>query len=732
MTTNPLLNWAIIAVSLFNTILSTWLGLTVLLNADRRHWGIWLASGSLLLSGAFFVSHTAVIGIGLLSLSLLGMIFWWVVGIIPMLALPFAWYVIVLWYAGFWHHPHSRLWQRQRYWFWLTAVLLLTGLATAMLGTFLLAIPIAQYPQLRFFIRLSIAGVPLLALGYATYALLCTTLALDALRQPAPSGRMMGLEARQRARPWLVAATIGLFVVSVMVAGFLLWLVQSGRDRPTFLTIYANNTFFIGLVDLLIATIIGLVILFVGRAIVAYEVFTGKTLPRQGLARHWQRLLLVAAGYALVLGAAFTIRLNAIYTLLLTTLLITFFFALISWRSYAERERLMAQLRPFTSSQRLTDQLLTPTTLPQFETAVPFAALCRDVLDAEVAYLVPLGALAPLVGAPLCFPEKRPFSPPSLTSLTAQFESHDAMLVAVDPLAFGTAVWAIPLWSERGLIGTLLLGNKRSGSLYTQEEIEIARSTGERLIDTQASAEMGRRLMGLQRERLAQTQIIDQQTRRVLHDDILPTLQTAMISLAGQQPQEAQTLLTTAHRQISDLLHAMPTVTVPEVARLGLLTALRRLVAQEFAQAFDAVIWQVDEKGEAQAASLPTLTAEVLFYAAREAVRNAAKYGRGEGQRPFTLILTLTTAPHFALEIRDDGVGVAASSHMEQGSGQGLALHGTMMAVVGGSLTVESGGMGEGGTAVCLQLDGQYTKAPHLPKEPFPHHPPHKALPNAP
>ncbi|MCB9430563.1 MAG: hypothetical protein H6668_01125 [Ardenticatenaceae bacterium] len=705
MTTNPLLNWAIIAVSLFNTILTTWLGLTVLLNADRRHWGIWLASGSLLLSGAFFVSHTAVIGIGLLRLSLLGMIFWWVVGIVPMLALPFSWYVIVLWYAGFWHHPASRLRRRQRHWFGLTAVLLLTGLATAMLGTLLLALPVAQYTQLRFLIRWSIAGVPLLALGYATYVLLCTTLSFDALRQPAPSGRMMGLEARQRARPWMVLATIGLFVVSVLVAGFLLWLVQSGRDRPTVFNIYANNTLFIALVDLLIATIIGLVIIFVGRAVVAYEVFTGKTLPRHGLARHWQRILLVAAGYAIVLGAAFTVELKAIYTLLLTTLLITLFFALISWRSYAERERLMAQLRPFTSSQRLTDQLLTPTTLPQFETAVPFAALCRDVLDAEVAYLVPLGALAPLVGAPLCFPEKRPFSPPSLTQLATQFEADDALLVAVDPLAYGTAVWAIPLWSERGLIGTLLLGNKRSGSLYTQEEIEIARSTGERLIDTQASAEMGRRLMGLQRERLAQTQIIDQQTRRVLHDDILPTLQTAMISLAGQQQQEAQTLLTTAHRQISDLLHAMPTVTVPEVARLGLLTALRRLVAQEFAQSFDAVIWQVEPEGEAKAASLPTLTAEVLFYAAREAIRNAAKYGRGETQTtPFTLTFTLTTAPHLALEIRDNGVGMEATTQLGQGSGQGLALHSTMMAVVGGSLTVESG-EGGGGTAVCLRLE---------------------------
>jgi len=54
-------------------------------------------------------------------------------------------------------------------------------------------------------------------------------------------------------------------------------------------------------------------------------------------------------------------------------------------------------------------------------------------------------------------------------------------------------VWAIPLWSERGLIGILLLGEKVNGGLYTQEEIEIARASGERLIDTRASAELGHR-----------------------------------------------------------------------------------------------------------------------------------------------------------------------------------------------------------------------------------------------
>ena len=51
------------------------------------------------------------------------------------------------------------------------------------------------------------------------------------------------------------------------------------------------------------------------------------------------------------------------------------------------------------------------------------------------------------------------------------------LCLALDPQSFGGAVWAIPLWSARGLIGSLLLGEKRDGSLYTQEEIEIARTT---------------------------------------------------------------------------------------------------------------------------------------------------------------------------------------------------------------------------------------------------------------
>jgi hypothetical protein len=55
------LPWAQFSVSLFNTILLLWLGLTVFLNAQNRSWGTYLASGGLLLGGTFFLAHSAAL-----------------------------------------------------------------------------------------------------------------------------------------------------------------------------------------------------------------------------------------------------------------------------------------------------------------------------------------------------------------------------------------------------------------------------------------------------------------------------------------------------------------------------------------------------------------------------------------------------------------------------------------------------------------------------------------------
>ena len=688
-----LLNWAIMAVSLFNTILLTWLGLTVVFNADRRDWGVWIATGGLLLGALFFVSHTAIVGLGLTNLTWRNMIFWWTAGLVPAIMLPYAWYIIMLWYAGFWSAPHNRLRQRQKRWLSLITGMLFFGLAALITGVLLLAIPSRSLDLLRGFIRYSIAGIPFLAVGYSIYVLLCIGLSLDALRQPVASRRVMGLVARRRAQPWLSSASLALMVVSLLVTGVMLWIVQDSRQR-TFLEIYLEAQLTIAILDLLISSIIGVVIVLLGRAVVSYEVFTGKTLPRGGLKRQWRQAMLLAAGYGLLIGGAIAIQLRPLYSLLLTTMLMTFFFAMISWRTFTERERYIAHLRPFVSSNRLVEQLIAQTDPQEVDFMTPFYALCSDMLDAQVAYLAALGPMAPLVGPPLTYPASA--SPlPHLAVITNRFTGAENEMISLDANEFGSAIWAIPLWSQRGLSGVLLLGEKNDEGLYTQEEIEIARVISERLIDTHASAEMSRRLMEIQRQRLAQSQIIDQKTRRVLHDDILPDIQAALIALSGElvagseKTSRALTLMTDAHKQISDLLHDMPTTTAPEVARLGFITAFQRIVQNDYTTVFDTIEWKIPPEAVAAAANLPTLTAEVVFYAAREAVRNAAKHGRGgNAERPLTLTVTMQYTDQLTIIIADDGVGLGNSE--TSSTGQGLSLHSTMMAVIGGLVLVDT------------------------------------------
>jgi hypothetical protein len=138
---NFLLDWATLAISLFNTILLTWLGLTVLLNAERRTWGVWMAAEGLLMGAAFFVSHSAILGQNPNTLGP-GLNFWWHAGWGPVVASPFAWYVLMLWYSGFWDDRQTRLYRRQLPWFVLSVLLTLF-----LLGLLIFANPLPNVTQ---------------------------------------------------------------------------------------------------------------------------------------------------------------------------------------------------------------------------------------------------------------------------------------------------------------------------------------------------------------------------------------------------------------------------------------------------------------------------------------------------------------------------------------------------------------------------------------------------------
>ena len=695
------LDWSVRLLSFFNTIAYLWLGLTVLLNAERRDLGTWAVGGGLLLAGLFFAGHSTLVGRDLSIFyqvaARLDLEFWWRAGWLLFVVPPYLWYLTVAWYSSLLGvHPYQRR--------LLTAGLL--GLALAALLGLPNLLPtyaaLAQGAPVEF---LRLGTVPVAALVYPAYSTLCFALALATLRRPAAPKRFMGDLARRRAHPWLEAASLTLLVVSLSMGGIASWVLYWAQSRQVALFSKPTLTLLLGL-DLAVSGLLALVSILLGRAIVSYEIFTGKALPRGLLFSHWRNSLILAAAYGGVLAASLAFAVDPVYRLLLATILMAVFYALLTWRTFVEREQSIAHLRPFVASQRLYEHLLRPTTAVEVDVVTPFRALCADLLGARVAYLVALGPLGPLAGPPLAYPSGPAPSAPDLSSLVGQLGRSQRMCVPVDPGRFGGARWAVPLWSERGLIGALLLGEKRDGGLYVQEEIEIARAVGERLIDNQASAEMSRRLLALQRQRLAESQVLDRRARRLLHDDVLPRLHTAMLLLSskpGESAGEAVEMLTGIHRSISDLLRELPVTLAPEVAHLGLVGALRRTVEDELSGAFDSVTWHVEPEAGWAAETISKLAAEVLFCAAREAIRNAAQHARAQDvSRRLHLSVEITWRAGLNLTVEDDGVGLDGTGQPPGGSGQGLALHSTLMAVIGGTLSAES--RPHGGTRVSLVL----------------------------
>ena len=73
----------------------------------------------------------------------------------------------------------------------------------------------------------------------------------------------------------------------------------------------------VALYDLALSLLIALSSLLLGQAIVSYEIFTGRVLPRRSFVRHWRNAIILAGGYAAVVGWSIAMHLRPIYSLLL-------------------------------------------------------------------------------------------------------------------------------------------------------------------------------------------------------------------------------------------------------------------------------------------------------------------------------------------------------------------------------------------------------------------------------
>ena len=119
----------------------------------------------------------------------------------------------------------------------------------------------------------------------------------------------------------------------------------------------------------------------------------------------------------------------------------------------------------------------------------------------------------------------------------------------------------------------------------------------------------------------------------------------------------------------------------------------------EFGQAFESVTWEIGDQAERAASSLPPMKAETIYFAGRELARNAARHARRQDGECCRLKVAATSQDGWMrIVVEDDGSGWDGRAPQ----GHGLELHTALMAIAGGSLSVET--VGGAGTRGVLML----------------------------
>jgi two-component sensor histidine kinase len=285
--------------------------------------------------------------------------------------------------------------------------------------------------------------------------------------------------------------------------------------------------------------------------------------------------------------------------------------------------------------------------------------------------------------------------------------------------------WVLPIFDERGLVAALYLGPREDGGVFTEEDMDLAQACGQRILDTLGDHEAMQAVAGLLRRRTVDVKLLGAQQRRVLHDEILPQMHLALLRLetlrsmsdtkAGnptsaesleicreQGLNEAIDLISDAHRRLATMMRATAPGAPHRLERDGMMQAIHTMLEQDFQNAFDEIEWHVsDETATAIDEVTPPAIAELIFAAVQEALRNAARHGRGNDvHRRLRLTLSATfnrEGRYLEVVVADDGVGIISDGSATTGTGGGLLTHSALLAIAGGSLNIKSS-PGEGVT----------------------------------
>jgi two-component sensor histidine kinase len=491
------------------------------------------------------------------------------------------------------------------------------------------------------------------------------------------------------------------------------------------------------ILDLTATFAVAMVILLIGYSVVRHGILIERSLARRGFFKQWRGIVIVSTAVAIFIAILVSLTQSNLGGLLLITSLAAVTYALFTWSSYTDHDRYIALLGPFVRSTSLSHWLNTDLQKTEQDLGNLFFHLCHDVLAVQFAYLtVAAGSLKrnfsyrwpqeTVLGSKLiAFNKKGNIDKGKIDTEAPkriQITLHGQRMIC----------WVLPIFDERGLVAALYLGPREDGGAFTEEDMDLAQACGQRILDTLGDHEAMQAVAGLLRRRTVDVKLLGAQQRRVLHDEILPQMHLALLRLETLRSMsdvktgvhesaessmlyrekglnEAIDMISDAHRRLATMMRTTAPGVPHRLEHDGMMHAIHTMLEQDFQSAFDEIEWRVSEEAATAIDEVtPPAIAELIFAAVQEALRNAARHGRGNDihrHLRLTLSASYNREDHYLeIVVADDGVGIISGS-ATTGTGSGLLTHSALLAIAGGSLNIKSS-PGEGVT-VKIMLSGE-------------------------
>jgi signal transduction histidine kinase len=260
------------------------------------------------------------------------------------------------------------------------------------------------------------------------------------------------------------------------------------------------------------------------------------------------------------------------------------------------------------------------------------------------------------------------------------------------------AVLAVPLIAEQRLLGFLTLGTKRSGLLYTDDDLDLLATLAQSATLALENARLHDERLAILRQQLAQVTAAQEEERqriaRDLHDGVGPALASLNLRLrtAGKlvrpnpaAAQELKELAELTQANIQDIRRLIYDLRPAVLDELGLVAALQEYVARYRQEQGLFVTLNLPDGKDRLPAHLET----TLFRVIQEALTNAARHAKAKHVE----VALDWDAAQVTLRIADDGQGFdlrEAAARAKGGQHLGLWSMRERIEQLGGRLQVDS------------------------------------------